>query len=288
MQDDLIVTNIQRMSMKDGPGNRTTVFLKGCALRCPWCSNPENLFPYIEYYYNEKRCFKEKCIYHDSCKMIKGVPLSELSEEDCDKCYTSAIGKYGKRYSAGELFDEIIKDKIYWDHCGGVTFSGGEALLQANQLVSLLKLLKSEGVHIAFETSLYAPTENLLKIVNDVDFFYVDVKILEENEYRDVLGGDVELYKKNMNILKHHGSRIVFRIPCSDEYFFNEQNVSEVKKFLSQYNDIPIEVFAIHNLGESKYKLLNKKFSYFEPSKNIDEFVQDLKNKGLQAERIQI
>lgn len=288
MQDDLIVTNIQRMSLNDGPGNRTTVFLKGCALRCPWCSNPENLSANIEYYYDEKKCFKEKCRYYDSCKMIKGELLSNLSEEDYDKCYTSAIGKYGNKYSAQELFHEIMKDKIYWDSCGGVTFSGGEVLLQANKLLPLLELLKSEGVHIVFETSLYAPTENLLKILKYVDFFYVDVKILDKNECWDILGGNVALYKKNLDILVQHGGRITFRLPCSDEYFFTEQNLLEVKELLSEYKDISIEVFEIHNLGESKYKLLNKKFRYFEHSKKIDAFVQDLKNNGLQVERIQI
>mgnify|MGYP000258385265 FL=1 len=143
----IIVTNIQRFSLHDGPGIRTTVFLKGCYICCPWCSNPENISPrYEEYIQNG----------------IGGI--------------------YGKAYSSKELFDEIIKDHIFYDETGGVTFSGGEVLLQAEVILTVLKMLKREKITVAVETSLFAPTNKLNMILPYVDYFLVDMKIMDEEK----------------------------------------------------------------------------------------------------------
>lgn len=107
----MLITNIQRFSLHDGPGIRTTIFLKGCSLRCPWCSNPENIKPYPEKYYKDG---------------IEGI--------------------YGKNYTCDEVYNEIIKDRAFYDENGGVTFSGGEALLYVNELLPLLEKLKKERI----------------------------------------------------------------------------------------------------------------------------------------------
>lgn len=141
----MIITNIQRFSLHDGPGIRTTVFMKGCSLRCPWCSNPENLNSFQEYYIKDGQ---------------KGI--------------------YGKDYTVAEVFNEVMKDKNFYDCNGGVTFSGGEALLQAEKILPLLQKFKDEGITTAIETCLFVPTKNIELVVPFIDFFYVDMKIMDK------------------------------------------------------------------------------------------------------------
>ena len=142
----MLITNIQRFSLHDGPGIRTTIFLKGCSLRCPWCANPENIKPYPEKYYKDG---------------IEGI--------------------YGKNYTYDEVYNEIIKDRAFYDENGGVTFSGGEALLYVNEILPLLEKLKKERITIAVETCLFIPTENLRRVIPYIDYFYVDMKILDKS-----------------------------------------------------------------------------------------------------------
>lgn len=132
----MLITNIQRFSLHDGPGIRTTVFMKGCSLRCPWCSNPENLNPYPEKYIK---------------KGINGI--------------------YGREYTCDEVYDEIIKDKAFYGSDGGVTFSGGEALLQVDSILPLVRRLREQKITTAVETCLFVPSEKLKEIIPYIDFF---------------------------------------------------------------------------------------------------------------------
>ncbi len=155
---DILITNIQRFSLYDGPGIRTTVFLKGCSLRCPWCSNPENLVDKVQNYTKDG---------------VNGI--------------------YGKYCSCDELYFELMKDRQFYDSkprgqqqtwdClnkipGGVTFSGGECLLQMKQLKPLMEKLYAESVHMAVETSLFVACSDLKTAIQYIDLFYVDVKLL--------------------------------------------------------------------------------------------------------------
>ena len=217
----LCITNIQRMCFHDGPGIRTTVFLKGCSIHCPWCSNPECIrFEKEEYEVNGVR------------------------------------GVYGCDYSQNELIDELIKDKEYWMGKGGVTFSGGEAILKASSLKPVLQKLKSENVNVFFETSLFVPKEYVEEVIDLVDGFIVDVKILDSCLCYEVLGGDIEKYKRNVSYLHKKDRIYVFRIPCNVEYTLDKDNAERILDFLRDYKDVPIQIFATHTLGETKYKSL--------------------------------
>lgn len=218
-----LITNIQRMCMQDGPGIRTTVFMKGCSIRCPWCSNPENLSFEAEKY---------------TCSGNKGI--------------------YGSVYSIEELYQEIIKDKDYWEFGGGVTFSGGEALMHMDFLEELFRRLKDEGVHLAVETSLFVPEKMVRVALSYIDFFYVDIKFLNPEACRSLLGGDSMLYCKNVDILFHSRKKVCFRIPCAERYTLQENNKELILKFVKQYQQIPIEIFKLHRMGESKYHSLGK------------------------------
>lgn len=218
----MLITNIQRFSLHDGPGIRTTIFLKGCSLRCPWCSNPENIKPYPEKYYKDG---------------IEGI--------------------YGKNYTCDEVCNEIIKDRAFYDENGGVTFSGGEALLYVNELLPLLEKLKKERITTAVETCLFIPTDNLERVIPYIDYFYVDMKILDKSRCRSLLEGNLDLYKTNLKLLASQRA-ITIRIPVIGHYTDDNENkvaiIDEIKKIAK--NVLKVELIKGHNLSESKYKSL--------------------------------
>lgn len=219
MTDNLIITNIQRFSLHDGPGIRTTVFCKGCSVHCPWCSNPENINPYCEPY-------------------IKN----------------SIDGVYGKEYSQDEIFKEVMKDKSFYDDDGGVTFSGGEALLQAKNIYNILKKFKKAGITTAIETSLFAPIENLKCIIPLIDYFYVDIKIMDECKCKEIIRGNLDIFKKNLEFLTTQ-KKIIIRIPVIGGFTSDDNNRRLVVEQIEKYKNsiIKVELIKEHNLGESKY-----------------------------------
>ena len=250
MRNGLIITNIQRMCFHDGPGIRTTVFLKGCSLHCPWCSNPENI---------------------------------NLSEEPYEK--NGNRGIYGKRYSASELTDIVLKDKDFWIP-GGVTFSGGEALLQADKLSDVLRKLKERQIHVAVETALFVPTERICLVLPYIDYFIVDVKIMEESACQEILGGKLELYKQNVDFLYKNGKINIFRVPCCPEYTFTENNKKQILEFLKQYPDVQVQLFTVHSLGEKKYESLKRPMwkSKGTDRESMSVYCAQLKENGIKAE----
>lgn len=227
MQDKnkIIVTNIQRMCFMDGPGIRTTVFLKGCGIHCPWCANPEN----IKF----------------------GIQDNNKVNDDCI-C--------GKEYSADKLVDELMKDFRYWKDDGGVTFSGGEPFYHAVELEPVIKKLKERGVNIFFETSLFVPQNKVKLILPYIDGVFVDIKILQSDICKEVLGGNIDVYRKNVKLLYDMKKIYRFRIPCNYEYTLVEENKLLIKEFLSEYKDIGVQIFSVHDLGRSKYEKLEMGF----------------------------
>lgn len=249
------VTNIQRFCLQDGPGIRTTVFLKGCSIHCPWCANPENLQHGMQEYKTENK---------------RGI--------------------YGKDYDVESLKKELLKDRKYWKNGGGITFSGGEALLWIQEIEPLLKELKSEGIHLAVESSLFVPFENLQKSLEYFDFYYVDVKILQESECRKILGGNTAIYAKNAEELYRIKKDMIFRIPCCEKYTLTEDNKNLIKKMLLKYADIPVELFALHRLGEMKYESLGRQLPEYDvmEEKAVAAFQEELVQKGIKCSVIKI
>ena len=220
------VTNIQRFSLQDGPGIRTTVFFKGCNLRCPWCANPENINYDIQEYYDSETCEK---------------------------------GIFGYDIELEELEKEILKDeKFYKMNNGGVTFSGGEPLLQFECIEPLLKELKSRNINICVETALFVPRKFLEIALKYVDEYIVDLKILDEEICKIVLNGKVMVYYKNIERLSKEKKDITIRIPVTEEYTLQEENKKKIFLLLQALKPKKVEIFKIHRLAEKKYKALNK------------------------------
>lgn len=241
----MVITNIQRFSLHDGPGIRTTVFLKGCNLKCPWCANPENIDFKKTPYFN------------------KATNKQEF---------------FGYEINTDELYNEIIKDKEFYKlNNGGVTFSGGEPLLQIKELEPLLERLKNEGINVCFETALMVSKELVEIALKYADEFIIDIKILEKNQCKNILNGNLDLYYDNLGLLSDTNKISIFRIPLNKEYTMKEDNVNEILKLLQVYKYNKVEIFKIHNLAESKYEAIGKETVEFLEIE--DSLVIELYNK---------
>ena len=243
-EKNILLTNIQRFSLHDGPGIRTTVFLKGCSIHCPWCSNPENLL-------------------HREQRYVKMDHNGKVEEK----------GTYGKWYSPDELYSEVIKDKAFYGSCnansatyldslpGGVKFSGGECMLQMKELDPMLQRLNDEQIHTIVETSLFCSSVQLSIAIKHIDLFYVDIKVLNDDLCSSSLGGRIELYKNNLVTLLNSGKPVVFRLPVIGGYTDSEENRKAVVELIeskakSYSNLLKIEILKEHNLGTNKYQSL--------------------------------
>lgn len=229
MVGKILISNIQRFSLHDGPGIRTTIFIKGCSLHCPWCANPENISHSIENY----------------------VTPDGVS------------GAYGRWYDCDELYHEAIKDKLFYSYDGGVTFSGGEPLLQIEYMEELLTRLRAEKIHQCIETALFVPKTTLLLAVKYIDLFIVDIKIMDARDCESTLGGKLETYRQNIDILKNNRSNVLFRLPMISPFTTNQINLEQIADFLVQMHDTPrLELIKGHNLAKKKYDSLGKEMYY--------------------------
>jgi len=254
-EKNLIVTNIQRMCFHDGPGIRTTVFLKGCTLHCPWCSNPENISFDLEKY--------------------------SLGRQS---------GLYGKEYSPNELVNELLKDRKFWGDQGGVTFSGGEALAHILLLEPALSKLKEEKVHMAVESAMFVSDNAVDLALLYIDYFFIDVKILHPQKCQEVLGGNYCQYIKNVKRVCSTDKDVIFRMPCNYEYTMVDENKNSIIEFMQDFPDRKLQIFSTHDLGESKYESLGKQVWKHKPVSDgdLEKFNYELKSKGIRSEVIKI
>lgn len=244
----ILVSNIQRFCFHDGPGIRTTVFLKGCNLHCPWCANPENIsFEPQQYFAREES------------KESKGI--------------------YGKWMSSQNIYEEVMKDILFYKN-GGVTFSGGEPLLAMSKLESLLKRLHQEKISICAETALFVPEEELQIALKYLDILIVDVKILEEETCKKICGGILKRYIQNTNVLNNADIKVIYRIPLIKPYTTNEGNINRIVDFLQSKRYLAVELIKGHNLAEKKYQSLDKK--WYRVPELSDEELYSIQNKFLQ------
>lgn len=276
MQHKIRVSAIQRLCLQDGPGVRTTVFLKGCYLSCPWCCNPEAMSYDDSLIFCKDSSLCGSSSICQSCEAFGGALKREM-------CPLGAYCRTFEDYEVNELYATLLRDKSLYDQGGGVTFSGGEPLMQAEQLYPLLTLLHDNGTHIALETSLYAPRYNFQRIVSMVDFWLVDVKFqfgfishLEKNKYLDDFAANLSDVQNNFS--SNHIIRMVI----------SKQALSQIDSILERffkYNVTEIELLPCHQLAANKYKQLgNKPSVYGAPDEEgLRTFVQTLKTNGLRV-----
>lgn len=268
------IFDIKRFAVHDGKGIRTTVFLKGCSMKCVWCQNPEGIS--ME---NTPIYFKSRCIKCRSCeKFINGngavfennnLEGEKISAENIkqiiENCPVEAVQKSLKEMTTEEVVNEILKDKVFFKNGGGATFSGGEPLLQKDFLIEILKKLKEENINTAVETALNMKTEILREILPYIDFVYADLKIFDEEKHKKYTGVSNELIKKNIKFLLESTKKenVVIRTPMIPEFTAYEKNIKEISRYISEiYSDVKYEILNYNPLAESKYEMTGKKYCF--------------------------
>jgi pyruvate formate lyase activating enzyme len=265
------VSYIQRFSIHDGPGIRTTVFLKGCKLNCFWCHNPESIEKYPEIQLVPFRCIGcGKCIEVCSVnarKVVKGeiVYLRELCKR-CGKCvnvcYAGATTWVGKVMTVEEVLEEIGRDNAFYKRSGGgVTFSGGEPMLQMGFLKELVKENKYRKIHTAVDTSGDVPWQSFEAILPFVDLFLYDIKLMDENKHKEFTGVSNKRILENLKQLSTNHTRIIIRTPVIPEVNDSVEEMEKIALFVEELNSIDyIELLTFHQLGSGKYESLGKEY----------------------------
>jgi len=276
-QGKIRVTNIQRLCVNDGPGVRTVIFLKGCYLCCPWCCNPESINYDSDYFFVKRKCLSDSNQkFCRQCEILAG----NRNKQSCP------IGVYEhtfRDYTEEELYYQIIRDKLIYESGGGVTFSGGEPLFQAASIKPLVQKLKSENIHVAVETSLYAPHDNLKELNPLIDYWLIDLKFqygfITNSQYKIVNQFDNNL-KSVMSVAS--SDKILFRMVLMNEAL--EHSVRIIEN-LKKYKISVIELLMYHSLAENKYRQLGISFKRFSsPEANgVSSFLSLLRDEGITA-----
>ena len=248
------IFDIERNSYVDGPGIRTTVFFKGCNLKCAWCHNPESQSPKKEMLFYKNKCTgcgkcKEKCTYNlEKCVFCGKCTLF---------CPSDAREICGREYTVDEVLETVKKDKIFYDNSGGgVTFSGGECMLAIDFLEELLKRCKEMGIHTAVDTAGHIPPEYFERILAYTDLFLYDIKIVDSEKHKKYVGVGNELIISNIKKLLSLGARVIVRVPIIPGVNDTEEEILAVKEIASGAEKI--ELLPYHAMGEHKYAALGK------------------------------
>lgn len=256
-----VVFDIKKYAIYDGPGVRTTVFFKGCPLRCQWCHNPESQKPEVETF---MKIHRKKCL---------NLAYSETREV------------IGREVSVSELMKEIEKDTIFYDESGGgVTFSGGEPLFQPEFLMEVFRACRHQGIHTVVDTSGYAPWKIFRKILKDTDLFLYDVKLMDDAQHQQYTGVSNRLILENLKRLAKTTARIVIRIPLIPGITDTETNLNHIIRFLNNTSNITrINVLPYNILRADKLKKWSKAARLGKLEVQPAEELNRIKNKFLSA-----
>lgn len=272
-----MIFDIQRNSYVDGPGIRTTVFFKGCNLQCAWCHNPES-----QDFKPQMMFYRDKCTGCGKCKEVCPYHLEQC--DLCGKCTlycpVDARKVCGRKYTVDEVMAEVVKDKSFYETSGGgVTFSGGECMLQVDFLLELLKKCKEKGIHAAVDTAGHVPFDSFEKILPYTDLFLYDVKCFDTQKHKQYTGVGNELILSNLKRLFDAGANVWIRIPIIPDVNDNMEEMRRIKSFLDTCG-VPenIELLPYHAMGENKYRAIDKEPQIFkvpdtERIKQLKEFI---------------
>jgi pyruvate formate lyase activating enzyme len=268
-----LVTNIQGYSIHDGPGIRTTVFLKGCGLACRWCANPECISPGPEVGFIKTLCTRcGACVgvcQHEALDLdAKGTPrIARMRCVGCGQCARvcayKALVVHGKQMSVDEVFDAVSADKMFYGPSGGgVTVSGGEPLLQPRFVRELFDKCREAGIHTCIETSGCAAPSALAEVLPSTDHVLADLKLIDSLKHRQFTGQPNDLILSNARVVVESNVEFLFRMPLISGINDTPENIRETGAFLKSLGSRAerIELMPYHRLGESKYIALNKRY----------------------------
>ncbi len=293
------VSNIQRFSLDDGPGIRTTVFLKGCNLRCAWCHNPENLkfSPVLQFFQAScQACGKcVKACPQNAHRILDGGHVFDRDLcEACGKCAsvcrTGALKLVGDRTSPEALFRELVKDRHYYASSGGgVTFSGGEPALRPGYIIEAARLCRAEHIPVALDTAGNVPFENYAALLPHIDLFLYDVKCFDPSLHARWTGVDNRLILENLRALDKAGAAYIIRVPVIPQFNADMGEQERIARFLATLpNRGLIQLLPYHVYGVGKYEALGFDYGLDRQAPPSAEFMdaalKRYRQSGLNAE----
>jgi len=272
--------DIQGFSVQDGPGIRTTAFLKGCPLRCPWCHSPESQAFYPQLSWINMRCqgtalCESRCIaacpkgaiepaeQREDAKTGEMLQMVHVKRDLCDNCgacarvcYPKALYICGEDYTVERLAARLLQDRKFYERSGGgITISGGEALSQPDFTVAILKRMKAEGIHTALDTTGFAAWDTLARTMPYTDLYLYDLKHMDSEKHKLIVGVPNEPILENAKKLAENGKKMQVRIPVIPMFNNDEENIRKTAEFCKSLGEAVtvVQLLPYHNLGVTKY-----------------------------------
>ena len=290
--EKLLIFNIQKFSLQDGPGIRTSIFLKGCPLSCLWCSNPESQNPYVNIFIKDENLTKidvkkdELNFDQDGYIIEDDLFYDLLSANGLDK--SVKYDQVGRPISIDRLVEIAMEDEVFYkSSAGGVTISGGEPLMQTDLLLELIKKLKDKGVHTAIETTLFTKKEKIEKLYPHLDLFITDCKNWNEIVHQEKTGVSNNLIIENLkNVVKNSKDHLV-RIPVIPGFNYSKEDAYEFAKLFKEIGIEKVELLPFHQYGKGKYEAYGISYEYSDRKALKDDdlvgMIEVFKNQGIKA-----
>jgi len=281
------IFNIQKFSVHDGPGIRTTIFFKGCPLRCLWCHNPES-----QNGKNQMLLDRDKCILCGNCvrvcsqgavKIENNVPVTDMDKcigcRQCEiYCIPGARELVGREYTVEEVMKEVLKDEVFYNQSGGgVTLSGGEPLFQIDFVEELLVKLKGKNIHTAVDTCGAVNFENIRRVSAYTDVFLYDIKLMDDKKHKEFTGVSNKLILDNLRKLSEIHKNINLRMPIIEGVNADVKHIEDTMDFIKGLNIVKINLLPYHDIAKHKYKKLDIPYEEDKMSKPSEDKMQHFK-----------
>ena len=294
MQNEkILIFNIQKFSLHDGPGIRTSIFLKGCPLRCKWCSNPESQNPYVNIFLKDKNrtkidVKKDELNFDDKGYIIEDNLFYDLLKTHGIDDKKIKYDQVGRPMDLDSLVEIAMEDKVFYESSGGgVTISGGEPFMQANLLVELIKKLKAQGLHTAIETTLFTNPENVSKLYPYLDLFIADCKNWDEEVHQIKTGVLNRIILENLRDVVKNAKDYLIRIPVIPDFNYSKEDAYEFAKLFNDLGIEKVQLLPFHQFGKGKYENYGIKYEYNDKKALVDDDLTDmvkiLEESGIKA-----